>query len=547
MFSRTTAWITLGLWALSPGASAVKLGGYPKDMFDKSMSFLDQLYDDSVGYLYWFYYPLAAGQHETRSTIWYVPGLLNRQRGDDVEQAIRILRNVIGDQEKNVEAQWYGDYTVYPEQPTVNSSAYPPSIYNSWDPNWRGFIGTTLMVVYEEFRHLLPGDVQELILESMYNNTVGDSYRVGGVDDDNLYPSYSNPAYMRAVASGWTGRKLQDENMTAAGEMYANEVLELFNMNNTLSEFNSPTYAGITIYALTLWAKYMPSDSVMGREGQRVLGEVWDLLASMYNPNLRNLAGPWDRTYGYDMNKYVGILSVYLWSMIGEEAAFGGYKESPFFRAHADDMEIAPMVAILAPFHNSLVPNSTIQKLASCSGETLISRKAYAPPYDMEPRNITTWVSPNLTIGGESFNQRNLGGAREDRSSWNPGVIQWKRRDDSVGWFNVYPSETAMTIEVAPNSINFTYPNGNASSVFSFIVASNPLGGKRDITSIQDIEDLDIEVSGTVDVGSPSISFCGLVGGTCNIIHGFEFWNITWSMPSNTTDVPSINLKVNLS
>lgn len=103
-----------------------------------------------------------------------------------MEQAIRILRNVIGDQEKNVEAQWYGDYTVYPEQPNVNSSAYPPTIYNSWDPNWRGFIGTTLMVVYEEFRHLLPNDVQDLILESMYNNTIGDSYRVGGVDDDNL-------------------------------------------------------------------------------------------------------------------------------------------------------------------------------------------------------------------------------------------------------------------------------------------------------------------------------------------------------------------------
>jgi hypothetical protein len=351
---------------------------------------------------------------------------------------------------------------------------------------------------------------------------------------------------MRAVASGWTGRKMNDSNMTAAGEMYAQEVLELFNMNNTLSEFNSPTYAGITIFALTLWAKYMPNDSVMGQEGSRVLEQVWELLAQMYNPNLRNLAGPWDRTYGYDMNKYVGILSVYLWSLLGEDAAFGGLKESPFYRAHADDLELAPMVAILAPFHNSLIPNSTIEKLASQSGETLISRTAYSPPYDLEPRNITTWVSPNLTIGGESFNQRNLGGAREDPKAWNPAVIQWKRGDGSVGWFNVYPSETAMTIDVAPNVIDLAYPNGNASSTFSFIVASNPLGGKRAITSIQDIEGLNIEVSGTVDVASPSISFCGLVGGTCDIIHGFEFWNITWSMPMNSTDVPRINLQVDL-
>jgi hypothetical protein len=210
-------------------------------------------------------------------------------------------------------------------------------------------------------------------------------------------------------------------------------------------------------------------------------------------------------------------------------------------------MKIAPMVAILAPFHNSLISESITRKLVSCSGETLISRQAYAPPYDLEPRNITTWVSPNLTIGGESFNQGNLGGAREDRFSWNPGVIQWKRRDDSVGWFNVYPSQTTMNIDVAPKSINFTYPNGNASSTFSFIVASNPLGGKRDITSIRDVEGLDLEVSGTVNVSSPSISFCGLVGGTCNIIHGFEFWNITWFMPSNATTVPFIKFKVNLS
>lgn len=45
----------------------------------------------------------------------------------------------------------------------------------------------------EEFPHLLSWDVQDLILESLHNATKGDEYRVGGVNDDNLYPSYSNP------------------------------------------------------------------------------------------------------------------------------------------------------------------------------------------------------------------------------------------------------------------------------------------------------------------------------------------------------------------
>jgi hypothetical protein len=70
---------------------------------------------------------------------------------------------------------------------------YAPNIYNSWDPNWRGFIGTTLIIAIEEYEHLLSEATTNLVLESLHNATKGDEYRVGGVDDDNLYPAYSNP------------------------------------------------------------------------------------------------------------------------------------------------------------------------------------------------------------------------------------------------------------------------------------------------------------------------------------------------------------------
>lgn len=87
----------------------------------------------------------------------------------------------------------YGDYQKEPEEPEVGSSHYSPSIYNSWDPNWRGFIGTAFIVGLEEFASLISSEVTSLMLESLYNATVGDSYRVGGVDGDNLYPAYTNP------------------------------------------------------------------------------------------------------------------------------------------------------------------------------------------------------------------------------------------------------------------------------------------------------------------------------------------------------------------
>lgn len=87
----------------------------------------------------------------------------------------------------------YGDYQKYPEEPYVGTSVYPADIYNSWDPNWRGFIGTTLIIAFEEYGHLLSDPTKDLMLGSLYNATKGDEYRVGGVDDDNLYPAYSNP------------------------------------------------------------------------------------------------------------------------------------------------------------------------------------------------------------------------------------------------------------------------------------------------------------------------------------------------------------------
>ena len=182
----------------------------------------------------------------------------------------------------------------------------------------------------EEFPHLIPHDLTNYMLKSLYNTSIGDSYRVGGVDDDNLYPAYSNPSIMRAFVTGWVGRKLNESNMTIAGENYATEVIDLFNRDNTLSEFNSGTYAGVSLFALTLWAKYMPETSVMGQNGGRMIKNTWNSLASLYNANLKNVAGPWDRSYGFDMQRYLSILALQIWTLVGKKKAPINAKVRPF-------------------------------------------------------------------------------------------------------------------------------------------------------------------------------------------------------------------------
>lgn len=97
--------------------------------------------------------------------------------------------------EMHADHRRYADYQQEPEEPRVGSPAYPAEIYGSWDPNWRGFVSTTLIMALEEFSHLLSNETQGLILQSVYHAAKGDEYRFGHLDpdEDNLYPAYSNP------------------------------------------------------------------------------------------------------------------------------------------------------------------------------------------------------------------------------------------------------------------------------------------------------------------------------------------------------------------
>lgn len=124
---------------------------------------------------------------------------------------------------------------------------------------------------------------------------------------------------MRAFTSGWTGRRLNDSNMTISGEKYANQIITLFNRSSTLSEFNSGTYTGVSLYALTMWAKYLPEDSVMKQNGLRMIQSTWEAVGELWHPQLKNIAGPWDRSYGFDMNRYMSLMALHFWNLIGKE------------------------------------------------------------------------------------------------------------------------------------------------------------------------------------------------------------------------------------
>jgi hypothetical protein len=77
---------------------------FAANLLHESMQWLDMYYDNERGYL--FSLNAAALTHDTRPSVWYAAGLLARNKADDAEQAVKIVKNVIGNQFTNESAQW---------------------------------------------------------------------------------------------------------------------------------------------------------------------------------------------------------------------------------------------------------------------------------------------------------------------------------------------------------------------------------------------------------------------------------------------------------
>jgi hypothetical protein len=209
---------------------------------------------------------------------------------------------------------------------------------------------------------------------------------------------------------------------------------------------------------------------------------------------------------------------------------------------HKNDFAISPLVSILAPYHNTLVPNTTLASLHVFPGTHTIRTSAFSPPFDTYPRNITAYMSANLTIGAESFSENVIGGPAKNPNAFNPAVVQWARKDGSVGWMSLYAQVYALDVDVGDEYLELSYPQGNSSSSFSLLVGTNGWDGKRDVSSWRDVEGLLANVSGTVDLNY-TVTFNGLRGGAGEVINDFEFWNFTYGMPMGSAELPRMRLE----
>ncbi|KAH7305190.1 hypothetical protein B0I35DRAFT_381874 [Stachybotrys elegans] len=518
------------------------LSEHAQNLFDYSMEVSDSRYDSSYNYV-WYQ---DNGQWSVRFTAWYIAGLLHRNKCNDVKAAIAAIENVLANQlTSDFDSAWYGTFKLAPDEPdpTPNGPLYPPSIYGSYDPNWREFVGTQLIQIVEEFEHVLPPALTARIEDALEAAAVGGMRRNGSYPEgDNLILGYSNPAIMRALTTGWIGKRKGNKVLTDFAWEQGKELLELFQRGgqDVLSEYNAPNYYGIDIWALAANIAYGPADAPMTKNSKVILTELWKDIAAHYNPYLGNMVGPYDRAYSRDANTHSQILSMIMWGIYGR-GTFGQppLGEGDLLYDIAQGAALAMVMDVIAPTITKQAEEIVTSK-GKWEGSRFINKTVWEELTSDEPRQITSWLSAELMIGGQKVAETKNRG-----NQYVPAIVQWAADPNHkpypyMGFFTLYPSASTLTAEATENRLVVSYPDTTqpGTNIFTFgltgIPPSYTLGNKHIIDGLEELPCLNVNVT------APGLVKQDVVYGST--IRNHWIYNVSYVVPEDFSGVPTVTL-----
>ncbi|KZT24175.1 hypothetical protein NEOLEDRAFT_1179434 [Neolentinus lepideus HHB14362 ss-1] len=428
------------LFAMTATAfSIASLSPVARNLFHTSLDYTSSFFDPSVNFLL-SSDPSTPGMHDTRSSAMYAVGLLLRNEGDDVERAVSIIENVAGSQYRTSAngsvMPWYGTYPHAPEEPAPGDF-YGDVIYTNFDPNWRDFVGTAWCFALATREHLLPVSTIKTMEESLLIAAEGVLTRYQGrgpyanavnVDTtkDNLDEAYTNPWLMGTFLLSYIGHRTNCTDLIARSESDAKRVYDLFTYRgfNTFSEYNSGTYTGVDVYALALWIAYSPSNSTLPEYGTYMLQHTMEDLGLLYHAGLRNLAGPFDRTYGFDQTRYHSVLGYFIAALLPCASTPAPVPTSLPGSLHINDYTCFPyLAATLSSVVRGITPQWVLDNFAQFENgkERIVEREVRTNTVDPTAvRNVTAWLGDNISIGAQSLDEPYV-----RQSSMVPALIQW--------------------------------------------------------------------------------------------------------------------------
>jgi hypothetical protein len=174
----------------------------------------------------------------------------------------------------------------------------------------------------------------------------------------------------------------------------------------------------VDIFALALWRNYgfTPRMRSIGSEMEAAL---WNATADLYNANLRNISGPYDRAYGMDMQSYVSIMGLWLRTVLDADKAPLTKFDPPV--DHLADLWLTPAIAIL----DTRIPAEAMKRFSSFQGEHQVYRPITGK------RIATAWIGKDLIYGGEITGHTVAVGST---SQFHAVTAQWQATPDKIGW-----------------------------------------------------------------------------------------------------------------
>lgn len=394
------------------------------ELFQESMYWDAHFWDDGVKLVRSPYNALdgaRTGNYMVRESSWYALGLLFRDAPGDRQRASNILDAVLKEQYIQPGVRWYGTYKRTPEEPDPTVSTV---IWRGYDPNWRVFIGTTFAMILIEF----PDRISPELAQRMYKAI--DRSIDGEISEGRLLPSYTNIALMYGFL--WDFAAVHDKRADWKKQSIAwtESVYRLFKQYTAFSEYNSPTYCGVDLYGLALWRDY-GSTGRMRIIGSEMESSLWRDLADYYQPELHNISGPYDRSYGMDMERYVSVVGVWMRTVLDEQMA--PLPKPKATTDHLPDLWFAPHLAILG----TRIPEDALNKMKSFQGEHLIHKQI------SEQRVATAWIGNDVIFGGEATDKTKDAGTT---TQFHPATVQWRTPSGEIGWVQLVQSPVVDAI-----------------------------------------------------------------------------------------------------
>jgi hypothetical protein len=380
---------------------------------------------------------ILSDQTSIRSKTRLAQSLLFRNEIGDLEKATYILNWILSHQHKDETKRIFGSWKTNMTNDRL-------------DENWREFIGCDLIIILENYRKLLSPELISSIENSLYLAAKGAFTR-------NVGAEYTNISIMSSFLLDYVGSLKKDSLLSIAGLKKAEEIFNLYHSNKSFSEFNSPTYYGVSMIGLALWRKYAVHDDIK-KMGMNLENKLWNETVIFYHPNLKNMAGPYFRAYGMDMQQYFSIIGLWISVALEDET------KAPM--PPGNGPKYGEMSNISSILHLGLSIPQTVLDQFNNPNTKIFLQKAIPNKYKGDPlKMVTMQMEEHWMMGG-------LWGNLRKWEQIKSGTLHWLNKNKEINWLMIL-GDGKTNVKIVDKKMDIYPSQEKIQSMELFIYASD--------------------------------------------------------------------------